>query len=256
MLNADEMKPMTTTYEDVNELGENAEPDIPDSNLVRAHQGLRSAIISGELAPGAVLSQVQLAQLLGVSRTPLREALRLLEMEGLVEARHNLRVRVAKLSSADLEQLYVLRIVNEASAVQTSVPRMTEDDLSQLQVTLTQMSERQRAGDEVGWEEAHRRFHHLLVKHAGNRVVRLLTQLGEHSERYRRVLIRTVPRAWQQGESEHAAICEACVNRDAARAAELLAHHLGRTALSLLMVDSLDYDAAALRTAIRASSFR
>lgn len=224
-----------------------------DSNLVRAYLSLRSAILSGELAPGTILSQVQVAQLVGVSRTPLREALRLLESEGLIEARHNLRVRVAALSSEDLEQLYVLRIVNEASAVRTSVPRMTDEDFADLRSALVLMGEHQRLNDEAGWEAAHRRFHHLLVRHAGDRVVRLLTQLGEHSERYRHVLIRTVPRAWQQGESEHAAICAACVDRDGARAAALLAQHLGRTALSLLMVDALDYDAAALRDAIRAS---
>ena len=71
------------------------------------YQRVRNAILDGELAPGAVMSQVALAEELGISRTPLREALRMLQSERLVEAEPNRRVRVAPMSPRDMEELCV-----------------------------------------------------------------------------------------------------------------------------------------------------
>ncbi len=94
------------------------------------HEALREAILSGGLPQGAVLSQVQLAQQFGVSRTPLREALRMLQVEGFVDSVPNRRVRVAEVSVGDLEQLYAQRIVLEALAVRLSVPYFSADDFA------------------------------------------------------------------------------------------------------------------------------
>src|ERR1700680_4698252 len=78
------------------------------------YEQLREAILHGRLAPGVVVSQVQLAKELGVSRTPLREAVRVLQREGLVEGEANRMVRVTPFSIQDIEQLYAVRIANEA----------------------------------------------------------------------------------------------------------------------------------------------
>src|ERR1700722_10486 len=97
---------------------------MPDNgqNTEDVYERVRTAILDGDLAPGAVMSQVALAEELGISRTPLREALRMLQSERLVEAEPNRRVRVAPMSPADLEELYVVRITLEAEALRLSVP--------------------------------------------------------------------------------------------------------------------------------------
>jgi DNA-binding GntR family transcriptional regulator len=86
-------------------------------NTEDVYARVREAILDGELAPGAVMSQVAVAGELGISRTPLREALRMLQSERLVEAEPNRRVRVAPMSAADLEELCIVRIALEAGPV-------------------------------------------------------------------------------------------------------------------------------------------
>ena len=91
-----------------------------------AYRRLRDEILSGHLAPGTRISQVQLARRYGMSRSPLREALRMLQREGLVEGALGKRSRVAPLNGRDLEQLYAMRIVIEAFAIQVTVATATE----------------------------------------------------------------------------------------------------------------------------------
>ncbi len=91
-------------------------------NTEDVYERVRNAILDGELAAGTVMSQVALAEELGISRTPLREALRLLQGEGLIEAEPNRRVRVAPMTASDMEELCVMRVTLEAEALRLSVP--------------------------------------------------------------------------------------------------------------------------------------
>src|SRR5947207_14730102 len=99
----------------------------------------RRAIVRCEIRRGVQLSQRELSQLTGVGRTPLREALRMLQREGLVEAEPNHRVRVADFSIPDLEQLYAMRISLEALAIRLTVPLLQGDELRRLEGFLTHM---------------------------------------------------------------------------------------------------------------------
>src|SRR3954465_15963113 len=94
----------------------------PDAPAV-VHHALREAILRGEIAAGTSLSQVKIAKDCGTSRGPVREALRLLEREGVIEAGRTRGVRVAHFAVEDLEQLYATRVVVEAGAIPVSVPR-------------------------------------------------------------------------------------------------------------------------------------
>lgn len=216
------------------------------------HARIRQAILLGEFAPGTEMSQVQLANELGVSRTPLREALRLLQREGLITAERNRMVRVSPLSLDDLEQLYALRIVNEALGIRLTVPQLTEQELARLDELLATMERLAADGDVERWEAPHREFHMLLVAGAGARPCRLIEELAQHSERYRRVYVTQEPRAWSYGAAEHVAIVDACRARDAVAAAEQLARHLSRTALTVIMLVSPEREPTLVRAAVRA----
>jgi DNA-binding GntR family transcriptional regulator len=218
------------------------------------HHQLREAILHGRLEAGAIMSQVQLAREFGVSRTPLREALRMLQREGLVEGEANRRVRVAPFSLADLEELYALRIVNEALGIRLTVPHMNSDDDAFLDRALEVMARSANERELDVWEGHHRAFHRRLVVHAGARQRRLLEELSDHSERYRRLYVTHDPRAWAAGSAEHEAIVAACHARDAPLASTRLARHLSRTALSVLTTVAPEHEPAAVRSALRSAS--
>ncbi len=233
------------------ELTEREPPLSATTGAEVVHHTVREAILRGDLAPGVEMSQVQLARQLGVSRTPLREALRMLQREGLVEGEANRQIRVASFSIGDLEQVYALRIVNEALGVRVTVPALTAVDDTFLDESLERMA---RYADERSidvWEAHHRSFHDRLVSGAGDRLRRLLSELSDHSERYRRLYIEHEPRAWSAGAAEHTAIVDACRARDPIAAAASLARHLSRTALTVLMYVSPDHEPAVVRGALR-----
>jgi DNA-binding GntR family transcriptional regulator len=212
---------------------------------------LREAILHGRLAPGAVVSQVQLARELGVSRTPLREAVRMLQREGLVAGVANRMVRVAPFSIQDVEELYAVRIANEALAIRLTVPTMTADDDAQLERALRDMAQAAEASDTDVWERHHRGFHTLLVSGGGTRLRALLSELYDHAERYRRLYITSEPRAMSIGASEHEAIVAACHARDATQASTDLARHLSRTALTALMQIAPEHEPSMVRATLR-----
>lgn len=126
-------------------------------------------ILSGKSDPGERLVEEQLTRRLGISRAPLREALRLLAQQGLVEHVPRRGVRVATLSDRDVRELYELRDVLERFAVRAGIPVARESDLAGLRATLQAMREATRAGDRMAVAESHRAFHVALVALAGNR---------------------------------------------------------------------------------------
>src|SRR5580700_1837784 len=102
-------------------------------NAEAVHDELRAAILRNELPAGMILNQVHVAERLGVSRTPLREAFRMLQREGLIEGESNKRMRVAGLSLAGLEDLYAMRILLEGLAIRLTVPRLSNAAISTLE---------------------------------------------------------------------------------------------------------------------------
>ncbi|MEU5785892.1 GntR family transcriptional regulator [Micromonospora lupini] len=130
---------------------------------------LTREILSGKSDPGERLVEEQLTRRLGISRAPLREALRLLAQQGLVEHVPRRGVRVATLSDRDVRELYELRDVLERFAVRAGIPVGRESDLAGLRATLDQMREATRVGDRMAVAESHRAFHVALVALAGNR---------------------------------------------------------------------------------------
>jgi DNA-binding GntR family transcriptional regulator len=228
--------------------------DVPEAaddeeGVGAVHRRLRRLILDGALPAGAAFSQVQLAARLGVSRTPLREALRMLQAEGLIRGERNHRMRVADFDVQELESVYVTRIMLEGLAITLTVPLLSEGDLEAIAEALRVM--RAQAGhDAEGWEAPHRRFHTLLVKEAPPPLFESICSHGERSERYRRIY-QTTPRAWSIGDAEHESILSACRRRDPEAARDRLVRHLARTALSVAAVMTPEHEPTAVRTALQ-----
>ncbi|HEY6525637.1 MAG TPA: GntR family transcriptional regulator [Solirubrobacteraceae bacterium] len=209
------------------------------------HRRVRAAILESELPPGETMSQVALADELGVSRTPLREALRMLQGEGLIEAKPNRRVRVTPISVGDLEELYALRVCLEAQALRLSVPRMTSEHIALLEGSIAQMAHYAEQRDMRRWLVPHAEYHRQLTDLAGERFSALLSQLFDHAERYRRLHLGHGPSAW--ATADHREILDAVKDGDGARAAPLLAQHLSRTAFEVAEILQPGRDLATLR---------
>jgi DNA-binding GntR family transcriptional regulator len=220
-------------------------------NAEAVHDELRAAILRNELPAGMILNQVHVAKRLGVSRTPLREAFRMLQREGLIEGESNKRMRVASLSLDGLEDLYAMRILLEGLAIRLTVPQLSNEALLALKGLLKEMENFAQIEDYEAWEVPHRRFHTGLVQGAGDRQRREIVRLSEHAERYRRAYTTEAPRAWAKGVKEHKAILEACVDRDPLLAAERLARHYSSVVLGLLGMLAPEHEPVAVRTAMR-----
>jgi DNA-binding GntR family transcriptional regulator len=220
-------------------------------NAEAVHDELRAAILRNELPAGMILNQVHVAERLGVSRTPLREAFRMLQREGLIEGESNKRMRVAGLSLDGLEDLYAMRILLEGLAIRLTVPRLSKAAISTLEGLLKEMEKLARIEDYEAWEIPHRKFHAGLVQCAGERQRREIMRLSEHAERYRRAYTTEAPRAWAKGVKEHKAILDACIDRDPALAADRLARHYSSVVLGLLGMLAPEHEPLAVRTAMR-----
>jgi DNA-binding GntR family transcriptional regulator len=220
-------------------------------NAEAVHDELRAAILRNELPAGMILNQVHVAKRLGVSRTPLREAFRMLQREGLIEGESNKRMRVAGLSLDGLEDLYAMRILLEGLAIRLSVPLLTEAALSALEKLLQEMEKFAQMEDYEAWEVPHRKFHTGLVQCVGERQRREIMRLSEHAERYRRAYTTEAPRAWAKGAKEHRAILDACIGRDPVSASERLARHYSSVVLGLLGMLAPEHEPVAVRTAMR-----
>jgi len=194
---------------------------------------IRQLILGGLLGPGQPVNQDEIAERLGVSRMPVREALRTLAVEGLVQFHPNRGAVVTELSRRDMEELYALRIMLEGPAARRSAENMTSEHLTGLQGLIKEM-ERLRDGPRAEWAEVHYRFHLSFYEAAGMpRLGRLIAGLRNLVEPYSRIYIR-LPERMRQAEREHRDLVAACRKRDGERAEKVLVEHLSSPSRALL----------------------
>lgn len=200
---------------------------------------LRRGIVSGELRPGEQIRQDALAERLGTSRVPLREALKILEGEGQVAYHPHRGYFVAELSADDLTEVYRIRELLEDEAVRVALPLLDDDDVAAMRLAMQAIEAAADADDIPGMTRANREFHFLLIERANlPRLARLIRQLWDATDAYRSVYFAEAPNR-EQVEREHREILEAVRTRDlqatlahlhahrdhaVARVSELLAH--------------------------------
>ena len=192
----------------------------------RAHEHLREEIISGRLPPGTELQEVALAESLGVSRGPIREALGRLATEGLVTVRPRRGAIVRALSAEEFLEAYQVREALEVMAVRLAVPRLSGDDLGDLQRLVERMGALSEAGDVRGFFEANAAFHQLFFDVAGNRMLTgLYRQLRGQIDRHR---LRSLELRGniRRSVTEHRAIVRAVRAGDTERAVHLVSEHI------------------------------
>jgi DNA-binding GntR family transcriptional regulator len=207
-----------------------------DTLATQAYQAIRLALLHGQLGPDVFYSENSVALMLGISRTPAREALRQLETEGLIEVLPQRGFRVRRISSAELVEFYDLRGLLEAYVVRTLCETIDERSLR----LLGHILERQRGADDdvtefIGLDEE---FHLSMARMAGlQRTARIVASL-------RGVLwlmgTRIVDKPSRRGDviAEHEAILGALERRDAQAAADAVTHHIRATAQVALARDN------------------
>jgi DNA-binding GntR family transcriptional regulator len=218
-------------------------------NVSLVYDRLREGILQG-VVPAGETSQVALARDLGVGRTPLREALRMLQHEGLVISEPNRRLQVASLTADDAEELYIMRITLEAAAIRITVPTLPSEGIADLEGLTAQMNHYMGRLDFAGFRPPHRAFHARLVAGAGTRVATLISQLFDHAERYRVAFGGSTAEAWDQRKAEHRAMLDAASEGDADLTARLLVEHYARTAALIFTGLGGEHDPQRLRIAI------
>lgn len=204
----------------------------------RAYHELKYRILEGRLPPGTKLLETEVASLLSLSRTPVREALIRLEEEDLVEVRPRHGITVKALSIEDVEQIYQVFSTLEVKAAQLTARRgLREADHARLDGILAQMERATKRDDIEQWSQLDDVFHSELVALCGNpRLQGMLRQLWDQQYRARAAIVRLRPRPVVSDE-EHRAILKAIKEQDEAEATRLHQKHRDRAdamVLSLL----------------------
>jgi DNA-binding GntR family transcriptional regulator len=198
--------------------------NTPHSLTERAAAALRDAIVKGELIAGQPLRQVELAQRLGLSRVPLREALRLLEGEGFVVIHPNRGAVVATLSSAELREIAETCRLLERNMLELAVPKMPAEAVSEARRCIAALDKTTSVSEWIAlnWE-----FHRALYTPANRpRTLKIVEQVRRSADPYFHILLGDADIRRRMND-EHREIANACEQRDAARAIALLDRHVG-----------------------------
>ncbi len=199
---------------------------------------LRAAILDGRLRPGTRLRQEAIARELGASRIPVREALRTLENEGLVNLTPRSGARVARLDYAEHAELYRIREELEPLALAESTPHLSDEALAYLRSLKLQI---ERSRDPGVWLVLDRQFH--LASYAAApmpRMLKMIEGFWNTTQQYRRVYYRMVAAEWPPDDPalpmthvDHCLLLDALERRDAADASSMMRTHIRRTRLTL-----------------------
>jgi DNA-binding GntR family transcriptional regulator len=217
---------------------------IPSPILTKnayAYEELRRRILTGDIEQGSVLSQSKLAQEIGVSTTPLREALRRLAAEGMVELKSHSDARVASLTAEEARDLYVIRENLDPLAAGLAAESRTPADVANIQSALEQLKPLHDAADLTAMT-AHREFHRAIYTASHNPLlIGVLEGLWDKADRYRQIGLKTQKDSEKDRirvREEHIEIADAVIQGDHTRAREVMQRHvvgsLGRRAISVL----------------------
>jgi len=197
-------------------------------------ESLREAIIHGRLRPGERLMEIHLAEEMGVSRTPVREAIRKLELEGFVVMVPRKGAYVAGISVKDIVDVFEVRAALEGLAAGLAAARITEEEMEELERTLVRINVNSEEDDINSIVEGDSSFHELIYKASRNqRLVQIITRLKEQIHRFRMTSL-SQPGRTKNALGEHKTIVEAISDRNVKLAQTLASEHVENAEQSLL----------------------
>ena len=187
---------------------------------------LRRAIITGEFAPGERLMEISLANRLGVSRTPVREAIRKLELEGLVIMMPRKGAQVAKITEKSLRDVIEIRCVLEEFAASLACERITEEGKEKLKEAHRQFVEAAQTNDIIDIVEKDEQFHDAIFQATCNdRLITIINNLREQFYRYRMEYVKDIEQH-SVLVTEHEQLLHAIFNQDSETAKQIMRTHL------------------------------
>ena len=219
---------------------------MPDTPLLKpkpsshiAYETLKDLIFSGVLGAGTNHLESELADNLGMSRTPVREAVVMLEAQGLLEVRPRKGVRILPLSPRDMEEIYDVLTELESLAASDAAKRgLSKQELSGLTTAIDAMDKALRADDRNAWAEADDQFHEELVRLGGNsRTVSIVTMMSDQVRRARLATLKMRPEPTQSNE-DHRKVLEAIQNNQPDQAHQIHREH--RQMSKTIIVDLLE----------------
>lgn len=200
---------------------------------------IRQLILSGEIVDGAPLRQDALAEQMGTSRIPVREALSRLESEGLVASFPHRGYVVTGLSRNDIEELFDLRGMLEPDLICRAIPKMTADDLATAATILEEYDAALLTDDVDSWGDLNRRFHMALYAPSGRtKTLDIVRGLLVNADRYTR-LVLTLGYGVEKAQEDHGGLLDLCRRGLVNQAVALTRDHIERTGADLLrMLDA------------------
>ncbi len=181
----------------------------------RVYENLRDLILQGKLAPGAKITESEIASQMGISITPVREAFLKLEAAGLLIVRPRAAAQVTKLSLNDLRQLTMIRAALEQAILQPLMDNITEEQLQSLRSTLASLGELKDRDDWDSYARTHRLFHDLLLEPARCPMIkRMVMDAFDAGQRYWRTVQTSSPELWERDHRYHTQLLDAIERRD------------------------------------------
>jgi DNA-binding GntR family transcriptional regulator len=198
----------------------------PLSIREQVYKRISDLIVSGRLAPAERIAENKLAQQLGVSRTPVREALHILEMEGFLESIPRVGYKVKEIRWEEVEELCEIRKVNEILAARWALVRITPEELSSLEKNLGAAQADAKKGATKSFIDHDADFHDVLIQASGSqRLMEICQILRRHMRRYR-IESLTTPESVTRAIESHRHILDQLIKRDAAGIEEAISDHL------------------------------
>ncbi|MFJ7357475.1 GntR family transcriptional regulator (plasmid) [Rhizobium oryzihabitans] len=206
-----------------------------------AAEEIRSRILEGVFPPGRQLRQEELAQEFGISRIPIREALLLLESEGIVRIQPHRGAVVVELSAEEVEELFNMRILFEPFLLERSAPHLAPADFEKLDKILDRYETSIDKLDIDRWNDLNSEFHMLLYTHARSpRITSTVQNLLGECDRHTRIQLSNITGDRARAVREHKELVRLCRERRFAEAADFMRMHIDRIRVGLMALLHLD----------------